>query len=163
ARGPHHRARRLRRAGADRRIRWRRGPWRISHGRTRRRAYRCDASLRRHHLGQCGGCGGSHARAAACAAPAPLGTPLRRPLGRGVPSAPAASNAGGTPPRRVFLALGKREIRTFAQAPQHHYLVRSVEPVDPPLAVPHASYVTGRGPFTEANDRALLTAHAIDL
>jgi precorrin-6A/cobalt-precorrin-6A reductase len=41
--------------------------------------------------------------------------------------------------------------------------VRSVEPVDPPLAVPHASYVTGRGPFTETDDRALLAAHAIDL
>src|SRR6516162_6592142 len=139
ARGPHHDAGRARRAGADRRIRWRRGPWRISHGRTRRRAYRCDASLRRHHLGQCGGCGGSHAGAA------------------------AAVKALGEASRRVFLALGKREIRTFAQAPQHHYLVRSVEPVDPPLAVPHASYVTGRGPFTEADDRALLAAHAIDL
>src|SRR5262249_50718849 len=46
---------------------------------------------------------------------------------------------------------------------QRPYLVRSVEPVDPPLAVPHASYVTGRGPFTEADDRALLAAHAIDL
>src|SRR5262249_22167457 len=55
------------------------------------------------------------------------------------------------------------EIRTFARAPQHWYLVRSVEPVDPPLAVPHASYLTGRGPFTEADDRALLAGHAIDL
>src|SRR5262252_5423398 len=141
ARGPHRGAGHACSAGADRRIRGRRGPWRISHGRTRRRAYRCDASLRRHHLGQCGGCGGSHAVAAAA----------------------AAVKALGEASRRVFLALGKREIRTFAQAPQHHYLVRSVEPVDPPLAVPHASYVTGRGPFTEADDRALLAAHAIDL
>jgi precorrin-6A/cobalt-precorrin-6A reductase len=41
--------------------------------------------------------------------------------------------------------------------------VRSVEPVDPPLAVPHASYVTGRGPFTESGDLALLVAHSIDV
>ena len=75
----------------------------------------------------------------------------------------AAVQALGEAPRRVFLALGKSEIGTFAQAPQHHYLVRSVESVEPPLAVPHASYVTGRGPFTEADDRALLAAHAIDL
>ena len=33
--------------------------------------------------------------------------------------------------------------RAFGGAPQHHYLVRSVDPVDPPLAVPHAAYVTG--------------------
>lgn len=75
----------------------------------------------------------------------------------------AAVQALGEAPRRIFLALGRAEIRTFARAPQHHYLVRSVEAVDPPLAVPHASYITGRGPFTEADDRALLAAHAIDL
>ena len=80
-----------------------------------------------------------------------------------VADAAAAVQALGEAPRRVFLALGKGEIRTFARAPHHHYLVRSVEPVDPPLAVPHASYVTGRGPFTEADDRALLASHAIDL
>ena len=80
-----------------------------------------------------------------------------------VADAAAAVQALGEAPRRVFLALGKGEIRTFARAPQHYYLVRSVEAVDPPLAVPHASYVTGRGPFTEADDRALLAGHAIDL
>jgi precorrin-6A/cobalt-precorrin-6A reductase len=80
-----------------------------------------------------------------------------------VSDAAAAVQALGEAPRRVFLALGKGEIGTFARAPQHYYLVRSVEPVDPPLAVPHASYVTGRGPFTEADDRALLAGHAIDL
>jgi precorrin-6A/cobalt-precorrin-6A reductase len=75
----------------------------------------------------------------------------------------AAVEALGEASRQVFLALGKSEIGIFAQAPQHHYLVRSVDPVDPPLAVPHASYVTGRGPFSEADDRTLLVTHAIDV
>jgi precorrin-6A/cobalt-precorrin-6A reductase len=75
----------------------------------------------------------------------------------------AAVQALGPSPRRVFLALGRGEIGCFARAPQHSYLVRSVEPVDPPLAVPHAIYVTGRGPFTEADDRGLLRMHAIDV
>jgi precorrin-6A/cobalt-precorrin-6A reductase len=75
----------------------------------------------------------------------------------------AAVQALGEEPRRVFLTLGKTEIRTFARAPQHHYLVRSIEPVDPPLSVPHVSYVTGRGPFTESADRALLAAHDINV
>jgi precorrin-6A/cobalt-precorrin-6A reductase len=66
-------------------------------------------------------------------------------------------------PRRVFLALGRKELAPFAAAPQHHYLVRSVDPVDPPLAVPHADYVTGRGPFDEPHDRALLQQHRIDI
>lgn len=69
----------------------------------------------------------------------------------------------GSAPRRVFLALGRKELVPFEMAPQHHYLIRSVDPVDPPLAVPHASYVIGRGPFMEADDRLLLAAHGIEI
>lgn len=74
-----------------------------------------------------------------------------------------AVGALGQAPRRVFVALGRNELAPFVQAPQHHYLFRSVDPVDPPLAVPHAAYVTGRGPFSEADDRALMTAHRIEI
>jgi precorrin-6A/cobalt-precorrin-6A reductase len=73
-----------------------------------------------------------------------------------------AVEALGKAPRRVFLALGRKEIEPFAAAPQHAYLVRSVDPVDPPLAVPHAIYVTARGPFTEKEDHALLERHRIE-
>jgi precorrin-6A/cobalt-precorrin-6A reductase len=73
-----------------------------------------------------------------------------------------AMSALGKEPRHVFLALGRQELTPFRQAPQHHYLIRSVDPVSPPLAVPHATYVTGRGPFSEADDRALLRKHRID-
>jgi precorrin-6A/cobalt-precorrin-6A reductase len=75
----------------------------------------------------------------------------------------AAVAALGAAPRRVFLALGRNEIAPFADAPQHTYLVRSVDPVDPPLAVPHAIYLTARGPFSAADDRALLERHRIDV
>jgi precorrin-6A/cobalt-precorrin-6A reductase len=75
----------------------------------------------------------------------------------------AAVRALGEMPRRVFLALGRNEIAAFTAAPQHHYLVRSVDPVEPPLAVPDAVYIRARGPFREADDRALLAAHAIDV
>lgn len=80
-----------------------------------------------------------------------------------VDSIPAAVAALGQVPRRVFLALGRKEIAPFAAAPEHVYLVRSVDPVDPPLAVPHAIYLTARGPFSEANDHALLERHRIDV
>jgi precorrin-6A/cobalt-precorrin-6A reductase len=76
---------------------------------------------------------------------------------------PAAVAALGEAPHRVFLALGRKELTPFAAAPQHHYLVRSVDPVDPPLAVPYATYLTARGPFAEADERALLGAHAIEV
>ncbi len=79
-----------------------------------------------------------------------------------VADAQHAVTALGKEARRVFLALGRQELAPFRQAPQHHYLIRSVDPVSPPLAVPHATYVTGRGPFSEAEDRALLRKHKIN-
>jgi precorrin-6A/cobalt-precorrin-6A reductase len=75
----------------------------------------------------------------------------------------AAVPALGTAPRRAFLALGRNELAPFAAAPQHFYLVRSVDPVEPPLVVPDAVYLTGRGPFDEADERELLSHHRIDV
>ena len=75
---------------------------------------------------------------------------------------PAAVAAIGAKPRNVFVALGRNELTAFATAPQHHYLIRSVDAVDPSLPVPHAAYITARGPFREADDQALMTAYAID-
>jgi precorrin-6A/cobalt-precorrin-6A reductase len=69
----------------------------------------------------------------------------------------------GQTPRRVFVALGRNELKPFCNAPQHYYLIRSVDPVDPPLPLPHVGYVTGRGPFSEADDRGLMTEHRIDV
>jgi precorrin-6A/cobalt-precorrin-6A reductase len=66
-------------------------------------------------------------------------------------------------PRHVFLTVGRRDIDAFAATPQHSYLIRSVDPIDPPLRVPEATYVMARGPFSEADDRALMTAHQIDV
>ena len=110
----------------------------------------------------------------AAAAAAGSGTPLvvlRRPPwtpvtgDRWIDAGSIADAAGalGAAPRRVFLALGRNEIAAFEAAPQHHYLVRSVDPVVPPPALPHAAYLTARGPFAEAAEHALLKEHRIDL
>jgi precorrin-6A/cobalt-precorrin-6A reductase len=69
----------------------------------------------------------------------------------------------GEAPRRVFVALGRKDVAALREAPQHFYLIRSVDPIDPPLSLPHATYVTSRGPFSEAEDRALLSEHRIDV
>jgi precorrin-6A/cobalt-precorrin-6A reductase len=74
-----------------------------------------------------------------------------------------ATSALGREPRKVFLAVGRQEVAHFAAAPQHHYVIRSVDPVDPPLAVPYAHYILDRGPFPEEQERGLLTAHAIEV
>ena len=95
---------------------------------------------------------------------------LRRPAWEQLPddrwtlvaNAAEAIGALGFVPRKVFLALGRQELAPFEAAPQHTYVIRSVDPVEPPLAVPHATYVLARGPFSEAGDRALLEEHGID-
>ncbi|MER9656527.1 cobalt-precorrin-6A reductase [Mesorhizobium sp. M0152] len=79
-----------------------------------------------------------------------------------VDTASDAAQALGAAPRRVLLALGRQEVAAFEAAPQHHYLIRSVDPVEPKLAVPDASYLLARGPFREVEERALLEKHRID-
>jgi len=74
----------------------------------------------------------------------------------------AAVQALGRVPRRVFLAIGRKEIAIVASAPQHFYLIRSIDPIDRPPSLVNAAYVLGRGPFSEAGEYALLKAHAID-
>lgn len=74
----------------------------------------------------------------------------------------AAVRILGKASRSIFLALGRKEIAPFAAAPQHRYLVRSVDPVVPPLAVPHAIYITARGPFAQADEHDLLVHHGIE-
>ncbi|MER8722875.1 cobalt-precorrin-6A reductase [Mesorhizobium sp. M1027] len=75
----------------------------------------------------------------------------------------SAVTALGSVPRRVFLALGRQEVAAFEAAPRHHYLIRSVDPVEPRLAVPDAAYLLARGPFHEVDERALLQEHRIDV
>ncbi|BCG79847.1 cobalt-precorrin-6A reductase [Mesorhizobium sp. 113-3-3] len=75
----------------------------------------------------------------------------------------SAAHVLGIAPRRVFLALGRQEVAAFEATPQHHYLIRSVDPVEPKLAVPDASYLLARGPFGEGEERALLENHRIDV
>lgn len=69
----------------------------------------------------------------------------------------------GAEPHRVFLTLGRQDLLPFEAAPQHHYLVRSVDPVTPPLDLPDVTYLTSRGPFAEADEMALLDEHRIEL
>lgn len=75
----------------------------------------------------------------------------------------AAAAALGDVPRKVFLTLGRQELLPFEAAPQHDYLVRSVDPVEPPLDVPHAAYITSRGPFLPADEENLLEERGIEV
>lgn len=81
---------------------------------------------------------------------------------RQVDSMEEAVAALGAKPRRVFLALGRNEVRVFETAPRHVYFIRSVDPIEPPLAVPQATYILERGPFSEAGEFDFFHANSID-
>lgn len=111
----------------------------------------------------------ANAAAAAAAAGVPL-LVLRRAAWQPVAgdrwtevgSVAAAIAALGPAPRRAFVALGRQELEPLRAAPQHHYVIRSVDPVEPRLDVPDAEYILDRGPFELEREKALLAGRQID-
>ena len=78
-----------------------------------------------------------------------------------VPDMAGAVAALPDEPARVFLAIGKQNLEGFAAKPQHHYLLRLVDPPTGPLPLKLTTIVIARGPFDVAADSALLHEHAI--
>lgn len=68
----------------------------------------------------------------------------------------------GATPRRVFLTFGRAQAALFERAPQHSYLIRSIDPLTPALSLPHMESLLDRGPFTLEGERRLLQHHRID-
>ncbi|MEU0005405.1 cobalt-precorrin-6A reductase [Streptomyces sp. NPDC006314] len=64
--------------------------------------------------------------------------------------------------RRVFLSTGRLGLPAFAHLTDLHFVVRSVDPPEPPLP-PDTEVVLARGPFTLADETELLRAHRIDV
>jgi precorrin-6A/cobalt-precorrin-6A reductase len=63
---------------------------------------------------------------------------------------------------RVFLTTGRMGLAAFAHLTDLHFVVRSVEPPEPPVP-PHREVLLARGPFTVADESALLREHCIDV
>lgn len=80
-----------------------------------------------------------------------------------VPDTEAAVTALGERPRRVFLTVGRLELPPFADAPQHTYLVRTIEPVGDALPVPNVVAIQDRAPFDEAAERALMERENVEV
>lgn len=80
-----------------------------------------------------------------------------------VPDIAGAVDALDQPARRVMLAVGRMHLAEFAPNPQHFFLLRLVDPPKDPPPFPDHHVLVSRGPFTEADDLALMQAHRIDL
>jgi precorrin-6A/cobalt-precorrin-6A reductase len=74
-----------------------------------------------------------------------------------------AASALGDAARRVFLTVGALQLAAFANAPQHHYLVRSIDPPDAIAALPDHRLILARGPFAVEDETALMRDERIDV
>ena len=74
----------------------------------------------------------------------------------------AAVAALGAAPRRVFLTVGRLSLGAFAAAPQHYYLVRTIEPLDAAVQLPRLRHIRAQAPFTPEAETALMRAEKID-
>lgn len=70
--------------------------------------------------------------------------------------------AGALRARRIFLTTGRQGLAAFAACDDAWFLVRCVDPPDPPLPRHHA-LLLDRGPYTLDGELALIDEHAIDV
>lgn len=72
-----------------------------------------------------------------------------------------AVTALGAAPKRVFLTIGRQGVGAFAAAPQHHYLVRSIEPSG--IALPQFTELLARGPYDAPAEAELMAREGIEI
>ncbi len=75
----------------------------------------------------------------------------------------AAVRALGQPTRTVFLTVGSLQLAAFARAPQHRYVVRSIDPPEAISALPLHRLILARGPFSVEDEVALMRDGHVDV
>lgn len=65
--------------------------------------------------------------------------------------------------KRAFLSVGRQELGAFSDVNGVALVIRSIDPPDAADHLTGATYITGRGPFTTAQEAALLRDHNIDV
>ena len=88
--------------------------------------------------------------------------PRSAPSGREAPPRAFPARATGAPRARVLLTTGRQGLAAFADVDDAWFLVRCVDPPEPPLPRDH-ELLLDRGPYTLDGELALIDAHRIDL
>ena len=65
-------------------------------------------------------------------------------------------------PRTVFLTQGRLQLAAFARAPQHRYIVRTIDRPAEIDALPDCKLILARGPFSLAEELALMQREQIE-
>ena len=80
-----------------------------------------------------------------------------------VPDMEAAAQALGAAPRRVLLTVGGLQLAAFVAAPQHHYVIRTIDPPEAAQSLPDYRLILARGPFALDDEIALMRDEHIDV
>jgi precorrin-6A/cobalt-precorrin-6A reductase len=79
-----------------------------------------------------------------------------------VSSMEEAADVLRTQPKSVFLTQGRLNLAVFARAPQHRYVVRTIDrPADLDI-LPRCKLILARGPFSLADELALMKGERIE-
>ena len=79
-----------------------------------------------------------------------------------VESIEAAALALEQTAKRVFLTIGRQQLAPFARLQFIWFLMRSIDPPSPDIALPNGITVLDRAPFTIEQEKKLIIGHAID-
>jgi precorrin-6A/cobalt-precorrin-6A reductase len=69
----------------------------------------------------------------------------------------------GETPRTVFLTVGRLSLPSFGVAPQHRYVVRTIDEPEGLDVLPRSTLITARGPFTVEDEMALMVTEGVDI
>ncbi len=83
----------------------------------------------------------------------------RRRLACGCRHGSGGAGRSASAPRRVLLTIGQKDLAAFAAMPQHHYVIRSIDPPGGALP-PNAEIISARGPFDRSRRRSRCCASA---
>ena len=68
----------------------------------------------------------------------------------------------GLRPKAVFLTQGRLQLTAFTRAPQHRYVVRAIDRPTAIDALPKCKLILARGPFSLADELALMQREQIE-
>jgi precorrin-6A/cobalt-precorrin-6A reductase len=75
----------------------------------------------------------------------------------------AAVRALGEAPRRVFLTHGRLQLAPFGFAPQHSYVVRTIDRPADIMTLPQHRLILARGPFLTGDEAQLMREERIEI
>lgn len=72
-----------------------------------------------------------------------------------------AARSLGSQPQTVFLTTGRKDLAPFQAAPQHRYILRSIDQPDPASLPPQVILRLARPPFTVESERTLMQKQGV--